>query len=360
MRRIQPAGATARYEARVGDNHHHLVCRTCGDIVDVDCAVGDAPCLTAEDDHGFVVDEAEVVYWGTCPACATTATTSTNAPRVSPHRKEADERDPGQRTCEPAGRGREGRGGLPGRARLGDRPGQREREPGDRRADSQDRRPAAHPQGLVAELPRPVGAALPLVAGQPARRVLPLRPRVRQPRRRGAQARHHRGAHDVAGLVAGRLRSLRRPDDPDELALRRHLPHLRRPRRGRRRQPALRAPQQLAGQRQPRQGPSPAVAGEAEVRPVRLLGRPAGPRRQRRPGVDGLRDLRLRLRPRGRLGARGDLLGPGGHLARRRAVRRRARARRDARRRPDGADLRQPRGPQRQPRPAGLRPATSA
>jgi Fe2+ or Zn2+ uptake regulation protein len=71
VRRIQPAGATARYESRVGDNHHHIVCRTCGAIADVECAVGHAPCLTASDNHGFVVDEAEVVYWGTCPDCAT-------------------------------------------------------------------------------------------------------------------------------------------------------------------------------------------------------------------------------------------------------------------------------------------------
>jgi len=71
VRRIQPAGATARYESRVGDNHHHVVCRSCGAIADVACAVGHAPCLTASDDHGFVVDEAEVVYWGTCPDCAT-------------------------------------------------------------------------------------------------------------------------------------------------------------------------------------------------------------------------------------------------------------------------------------------------
>ncbi len=70
VRRIQPAGAIARYEVRVGDNHHHLVCRSCGAIADVDCAVGHAPCLTAHNDHGFVVDEAEVVYWGTCPGCA--------------------------------------------------------------------------------------------------------------------------------------------------------------------------------------------------------------------------------------------------------------------------------------------------
>lgn len=74
VRRIQPAGATARYESRVGDNHHHVVCRGCGAIADVDCAVGHAPCLTASDDHGFVVEEAEVVYWGTCPDCAAART----------------------------------------------------------------------------------------------------------------------------------------------------------------------------------------------------------------------------------------------------------------------------------------------
>ncbi len=74
LRRIQPAGSLARYEARVGDNHHHVVCRRCGAIADIDCAVGDAPCLTASHDHGFEVDEAEVVYWGTCPDCSTART----------------------------------------------------------------------------------------------------------------------------------------------------------------------------------------------------------------------------------------------------------------------------------------------
>ena len=69
VRRIEPAGSPARYELRVGDNHHHLVCRTCGAIVDVDCAVGERPCLHASDDHGYDIDEAEVIYWGTCPAC---------------------------------------------------------------------------------------------------------------------------------------------------------------------------------------------------------------------------------------------------------------------------------------------------
>jgi Fe2+ or Zn2+ uptake regulation protein len=75
IRRIQPLGSVARYESRVGDNHHHLVCRSCGVIADIDCAVGDAPCLTPSDDNnvldGFVLDEAEVIYWGLCPDCST-------------------------------------------------------------------------------------------------------------------------------------------------------------------------------------------------------------------------------------------------------------------------------------------------
>jgi len=69
LRRIQPAGSAARYEDRVGDNHHHLICRTCGSTVDVDCAVGAAPCLAASDDAGYEIDEAEVIYWGHCPTC---------------------------------------------------------------------------------------------------------------------------------------------------------------------------------------------------------------------------------------------------------------------------------------------------
>jgi Fur family transcriptional regulator, stress-responsive regulator len=70
VRRIQPAGSLARYEARIGDNHHHVVCRSCGDVEDVDCAVGEAPCLDPSDHHGFSIDEAEVVYWGLCPSCS--------------------------------------------------------------------------------------------------------------------------------------------------------------------------------------------------------------------------------------------------------------------------------------------------
>jgi Fe2+ or Zn2+ uptake regulation protein len=71
VRRIEPSGSVARYESRVADNHHHLVCRSCGVITDVDCATGTTPCLTAADDHGFAIDEAEVVYWGLCPGCST-------------------------------------------------------------------------------------------------------------------------------------------------------------------------------------------------------------------------------------------------------------------------------------------------
>jgi Fe2+ or Zn2+ uptake regulation protein len=71
VRRIEPAGSLARYESRVADNHHHVVCRSCGVVADVDCAVGTTPCLTASDDKGFAIDEAEVTYWGTCPDCST-------------------------------------------------------------------------------------------------------------------------------------------------------------------------------------------------------------------------------------------------------------------------------------------------
>jgi len=84
IRRIQPSGSVARYESRVGDNHHHVVCRSCGTIADIDCATGEAPCLTPADSHGvldgFVVDEAEVIYWGLCPDCAVTTTTSRSRP----------------------------------------------------------------------------------------------------------------------------------------------------------------------------------------------------------------------------------------------------------------------------------------
>jgi Fe2+ or Zn2+ uptake regulation protein len=76
IRRIQPAGSPALFEDRVGDNHHHLICRSCGGVVDVACAVGSAPCLTAGDDMGYAIDSAEVTYWGLCPACSATSTAS--------------------------------------------------------------------------------------------------------------------------------------------------------------------------------------------------------------------------------------------------------------------------------------------
>jgi Fur family ferric uptake transcriptional regulator len=83
VRRLQPSGSVARYEARVGDNHHHLVCRSCGAIADVDCAVGEAPCLHVPDDAGYEIDEAEVIYWGRCASCASAPrpeSTTTNQP----------------------------------------------------------------------------------------------------------------------------------------------------------------------------------------------------------------------------------------------------------------------------------------
>ncbi len=76
VRRLEPAGSPARYEGRVGDNHHHVACRSCGVVADVDCAVGEAPCLTASDDHGYSIDEAEVIYWGLCANCSATASSS--------------------------------------------------------------------------------------------------------------------------------------------------------------------------------------------------------------------------------------------------------------------------------------------
>ncbi|MEU5089972.1 Fur family transcriptional regulator [Streptomyces sp. NPDC021356] len=75
LRRIEPAGSPARFEGRVGDNHHHVVCRSCGAVADVDCATGEAPCLTASADHGFSIEEAEVTYWGLCPGCSTVRST---------------------------------------------------------------------------------------------------------------------------------------------------------------------------------------------------------------------------------------------------------------------------------------------
>ncbi len=88
LRRIQPAASPARYESRVGDNHHHLICRSCRRMVDVDCAVGDTPCLEAADDSGYEIDEAEVIYWGRCPECVAATSRATNVKSNSHQRKQ--------------------------------------------------------------------------------------------------------------------------------------------------------------------------------------------------------------------------------------------------------------------------------
>jgi len=84
VRRIEPAGSPALFETRVGDNHHHLICRICGRVVDVDCAVGSAPCLTAADGKGYEIDEAEVAYWGRCPDCVAQSRASSRRPTNAP------------------------------------------------------------------------------------------------------------------------------------------------------------------------------------------------------------------------------------------------------------------------------------
>ena len=87
VRRIQPAGSAARFEDRVGDNHHHLICRICGRVVDVDCAVGSAPCLTAGDEQGYEIHEAEVAYWGHCPECVAARSKRRASPSATKRQK---------------------------------------------------------------------------------------------------------------------------------------------------------------------------------------------------------------------------------------------------------------------------------
>jgi Fur family ferric uptake transcriptional regulator len=101
LRRIQPAGSPARYEDRVGDNHHHLICRVCGRMVDVDCAVGSAPCLTAADDQGYEIQEAEVVYWGRCPRCQAHDRTPAGSPAASRGRRPQKDARPRRATRTP-------------------------------------------------------------------------------------------------------------------------------------------------------------------------------------------------------------------------------------------------------------------
>jgi Fe2+ or Zn2+ uptake regulation protein len=106
LRRIQPAGSPARYEDRVGDNHHHLICRTCGRMVDVDCAVGDTPCLTAADDSAYEIDEAEVIYWGRCPQCVE-ATAAASAGRDAPRSTTDARRSRDSRTADSKAKSRQ-------------------------------------------------------------------------------------------------------------------------------------------------------------------------------------------------------------------------------------------------------------
>jgi Fe2+ or Zn2+ uptake regulation protein len=113
LRRIQPAGSPARYEDRVGDNHHHLICRACDRMVDVDCAVDDTPCLTAADDFGYEIDEAEVIYWGRCPECvAATAVSSDGRRRTRSMRHQVGSTRPGSRATNVASNQRPGEGGT--------------------------------------------------------------------------------------------------------------------------------------------------------------------------------------------------------------------------------------------------------
>ena len=97
VRRIQPAGSAARYEDRVGDNHHHLICRGCGTTFDIDCTLGEAPCLVADDDHGFEIDEAEVIYWGRCPACQKVAAADDAGSETAAPSRPSGKAKPGRR-----------------------------------------------------------------------------------------------------------------------------------------------------------------------------------------------------------------------------------------------------------------------
>ncbi len=201
---------------------------------------------------------------------------------------------------------------------------------------------------LVAEPAQPARAHRELAGIGPDGRRLRLRRGVQHPRPRRGQVGPDGRDDRLAGLVAGRLRALRRPVRAHGVAQRRHLPHRRRPWRRRLRPAALRPVEQLAGQRQPGQGAPPAVADQAEVRRQPVVGRPDHPRRQLRDRVDGAQAVRLRRRPPGRVGGRRHLLGPGGRVARRRALPRRPRAGEPARCGADGPDLRQPAGAERQ------------
>ncbi len=229
-----------------------------------------------------------------------------------------------------------------------DGPPSRTRPPHRRRGDVEPR--------LVAEPVEPEDPPPELAPGQSAGRRLQLRAGVPETGLRRAQGGPAQAHDRFAGLVARRLRPLRSAVHPHGLAQRGHLPGHRRARRRRLRHAALCTAEQLAGQRQPRQGAPPALADQAEVRQPDLLGRPHDSHRQRRAGIDGLQNPRLRRRPRRCLGSAGrHLLGSGIRVAGRQALQGGAHARKTPRRRADGPDLRQPGRPQRQARPARRR-----
>ena len=310
LRRIQPSGSVARYESRVGDNHHHVVCRSCGTIADVDCAVDGTPLphgvrrprVRHRRGRGRLLGHLPAVRGRRHPRDHLTA--RDRPPIRLPNTEETDVTDVTDGVTEQ---------GSESENPAIDAPPRRPGDPAPTRTGG----PTSSTCRAAQALPR----------HQPAGCRVRLRRPRRDPRRRRAQARHRRGDDDLAGLLARRLRPLRPVVHPDELALRRHLPDPGRPRRRGRRPAAVRPAQQLARQRQPRQGPPHPVAGQAEVRPVGVVGRPARARRQRGARGHGAADLRVRLRPRGRLGAGGGLLGSRGRLARRRALQRRPRAR---------------------------------
>ena len=291
LRRIQPAGSPARYETRVSDNHHHVICRTCNRMADVDCAVGYTPCLTASDTLGYEIDEAEVVYWGLCPECLQASEPNRErggltCPRAAAKAKTQSSTHPRSRRT---GRGRTRTGGRTsptcgcstrGRCRT------RWTQDFDYAEEFETLDLEALKRDVVEVMttsqdwwPADYGHYGPLF--------------IRMTWHAAGTYRIHDGRGGGGSGAA-----------------------------------ALRPAQQLARQREPRQGAPAALAGQAEVRPQDLVGRSDRLRRQRRARVDGVRDVRLRLRARGRLGARRDLLGAGGHVARRRALQRRPRARR--------------------------------
>ena len=199
-------GSVARYEARVGDNHHHVVCRSCGTIADVDCVVGEAPCLTA-DGTSYAIDEAEVIFWGAVSrTCARGTRDGQRTTTKHRDRRATDVSEHGSESENPV-----------------------------IAAPEAEAWPPAHQPGLVAEPAEPAGAPPALAKGNPLGEDFSYAEAFADARRRGAEARRRRGDDDLAGLVARRLRPLRAALHPDELALGRHLPHRGRPRRRRRR-----------------------------------------------------------------------------------------------------------------------------